>query len=74
MNVTNPRHEFIRVENGTPLERVYLRSSIMIDGKSYYTQVEFPFLDQPEIIAQLDCCEEILSRVVGAKIVKGENP
>ncbi len=74
MNVTDPRHEFVRVESGTPLERVYLRSSIMIDGKSIYSQIEFPFSCQPEIMAQLDFCEEVLSRVVGSKIVKGENP
>jgi len=75
ITVGTPKHEFIRVEKGSPLERVYLRSSIIINNREFYSQVEFPFIaNEHEILATLDHAEELLARTVGNKIVKGENP
>ena len=74
MNVGTVRHEFIRVEDGTPIERFALRSSVILDGTEYSTQQGFPFASNEIIMAQLNACEEQLSRAVGRKIVKGINP
>ena len=74
MNVGNVRHEFCRVSEGTPVQHVTLRSTVLIDGVEYHSEVAFPFTESEYIMEQLDACEELLARTIGRKIVKGISP
>ena len=73
MKVGNAVHEFIRVQGGVRQDTIRLRTSINVDGELYTNEMRL----YPETIKDLEeflnLAENLLGRVVGAKIVEGRD-
>lgn len=71
---TDPRHEFVRVNEGQPNEHYKLESHVYVNGQKFTVSRAFPFTENEVIMKTLEACEVVLARAVGEQLIRGNAP